>query len=56
MTIAWHPYPGSSQDGYVLELDDGNHGPYRVSCGILYTVVPSFYGHFSRSKQICPLM
>ncbi len=33
VTIAWQPHMGSHQDGYVLELDDGNHGPYRVSTG-----------------------
>nr|CAD7589222.1 unnamed protein product [Timema genevievae] len=31
VTIAWQPPPTSYVEGYVLELDDGNGGEFRVS-------------------------
>lgn len=34
VTVAWQPHAGSFVQGYVLELDDGNAGPFReVYCG-----------------------
>ncbi|KAM7289256.1 E3 ubiquitin-protein ligase TRIM9 [Ixodes scapularis] len=34
VTVAWQPRVGSFVQGYVLELDDGNAGPFReVYCG-----------------------
>ncbi|KAH1019640.1 hypothetical protein HUJ04_009431 [Dendroctonus ponderosae] len=30
VTIAWQPPPHSHVEGYVLELDDGNGGDFRV--------------------------
>ncbi|XP_064484717.1 E3 ubiquitin-protein ligase TRIM9-like isoform X2 [Ornithodoros turicata] len=34
ITVAWQPQAGSYVQGYVLELDDGNQGPFReVYCG-----------------------
>ena len=35
VTIAWRSHPASSQDGFVLELDDGNEGDFRVSISVL---------------------
>ncbi|CAH1262053.1 E3 ubiquitin-protein ligase TRIM9-like isoform X1 [Branchiostoma lanceolatum] len=29
ITVSWQPSPRSWVDGYVLELDDGNQGPFR---------------------------
>lgn len=31
VTVAWQPPPQSHVEGYVLELDDGNGGEFRVS-------------------------
>jgi len=31
VTVAWQPPPTSYVEGYVLELDDGNGGEFRVS-------------------------
>lgn len=31
VTVAWQPPPHSHVEGYVLELDDGNGGDFRVS-------------------------
>lgn len=31
VTVAWQPPPQSHVEGYVLELDDGNGGDFRVS-------------------------
>uniref|UniRef100_T1J5U9 Uncharacterized protein n=1 Tax=Strigamia maritima TaxID=126957 RepID=T1J5U9_STRMM len=34
VTIAWQPHPASFVEGFVLELDDGDHGAFReVYCG-----------------------
>lgn len=30
ITIAWQPHPSSFVEGYILELDDGNNGSFRV--------------------------
>jgi len=30
VTIAWQPPPTSFVEGYVLEIDDGAGGPFRV--------------------------
>lgn len=30
VTVAWQPPPQSHVEGYVLELDDGNGGDFRV--------------------------
>ncbi|GJQ65475.1 hypothetical protein Trydic_g7580 [Trypoxylus dichotomus] len=34
VTVAWQPPPQSHVEGYVLELDDGNGGDFRVSIGM----------------------
>lgn len=34
VTIAWQPPASSYVEGYVLELDDGNSGDFRV--GVLF--------------------
>ena len=31
VTVCWQPQAGSAVEGYVLELDDGNEGDFRVS-------------------------
>jgi tripartite motif-containing protein 9/67 len=31
VTVAWQPPPTSYVEGYVLELDDGSGGEFRVS-------------------------
>ena len=33
VTIAWQTHPTSWVEGYVLELDDGCNGEYRVRNG-----------------------
>jgi len=30
VTVAWQPHATSYVEGFVLELDDGNSGPFRV--------------------------
>lgn len=35
VTVAWQPPPTSCVQGYVLELDDGHGGDFRVSCARL---------------------
>ena len=42
VTIAWAPHHGSHIDGYVLELDDGSEGDFRVSTP-LTAALPSLY-------------
>ena len=31
VTLAWRPQRGATIDGFVLELDDGSGGAFRVS-------------------------
>ncbi len=31
ITVAWQPNTSSFVEGFVLELDDGNNGVFRVS-------------------------
>lgn len=38
VTIAWQPPPTSYVEGYVLELDDGSGGDFRVSYTCRYLV------------------
>lgn len=41
ITIAWQPHPSSFVEGYILELDDGNNGAFRV-CKIFLCVSHHF--------------
>lgn len=35
ITIAWQPQELSFVEGYILEFDDGNMGPFKVSLFLL---------------------
>lgn len=39
VTVAWQPPPQSHVEGYVLELDDGNGGEFRVSDFVTFSNV-----------------
>lgn len=49
VTVAWQPPPQSHIEGYVLELDDGNGGEFRVSLIILSIIK---IRRFPRIKKI----
>lgn len=42
VTVAWRPPPHSHVEGYVLELDDGNGGDFRVRINVNSVLGPSF--------------
>ncbi|KAH9383522.1 hypothetical protein HPB48_025094 [Haemaphysalis longicornis] len=40
VTVAWQQHAGSFVQGYVLELDDGNAGPFRAAAAVRKTPPP----------------
>lgn len=48
VTIAWQPPASSYVEGYVLELDDGNGGDFRVCTTIIIIILYSRRIDFSR--------
>ena len=43
MTLAWMPHPGGTVDGFVLEVDDGNNGKFRVNTATVVKLVSGNY-------------
>lgn len=52
VTVAWQPPAQSHVEGYVLELDDGNGGDFRVSYVFFYILPDQFQADFSFKIQI----
>jgi len=52
VTIAWQPPASSYVEGYVLELDDGNGGDFRVCTTKTIVIISSRRIDFSR-KTVC---
>lgn len=57
VTIAWQPPASSYVEGYVLELDDGNGGDFRVCTTKTIIIISSRWIDFSRkTTSVCTYM